>query len=89
MVAVEIMPGHVHLFVKAHRSGSPSRAASQVKGFTSRCLPRAGFPHLRYRLPTLWSRWYVAATAGAVPAETVRRYIGTQNDQPWRKERAQ
>ena len=57
MVALEIMPDHVHLFVKAHRSGSPSRIASQFKGFTSRWL-RAGFPHLRSRLPALWSRSY-------------------------------
>jgi putative transposase len=86
-VALEIMPDHVHLFVKAHPSGSPSKIASQFKGFVSRCL-RPEYPHLRPRLPALWSRSYFAATAGAVPAETVRRYIGTQNERPWRKERS-
>jgi putative transposase len=87
VVALEIMPDQVHLFVTAHRSGSPSRVASQFKAFTSRCL-RAEFPHLRPRLPACWSRSYFAAAAGAVPAQTVRRYTGTRNVRPWRKERA-
>ena len=87
MVALAIMPGQVHLFVKAHPSGSPSRIASQFDGLTSRRL-RAGFPHLRSRLPALWSRSYVAVTAGAVSAEAVCRYSGARNERRWRKERA-
>jgi putative transposase len=86
IVALEIMLDYVQLFVKAHRSESPSRVANQFKGFTSRCL-RDDFPHLRPRLPTLWSRSYFAATVGAVSAETMRQYIDTQNERPGRKER--
>jgi putative transposase len=88
MVALDIMSGHVHLFVTAHLSDSPSRVANQFKGLTSRSL-RAGFPHLRSRLLTLWSRSCFAVTAGAVLAERVRRCIGTQDERPWRKGRAQ
>jgi putative transposase len=87
IVALEIMPDHVHLFVKAHPADSPSHIANQFKGFTSRRL-RQEFPHLRSRLPTLWSRSYFAATAGAVSAATVRRYIDTQHERPWLKERS-
>ncbi len=47
---------------------------------------RQEFPHLRSRLPTLWSRSYFAASAGAVSAATVQRYIDTQYERPWRKE---
>ena len=86
IVALEIMPDHVHLFVKAHPSDSPSRIANQFKGFTSHQLRRE-FPHLRSRLPTLWSRSYFAATVGTVSAATVQRYIDTQYERPWRKER--
>jgi putative transposase len=86
IVALEIMPDHVNLVVKAHPSDSPSHVASQFKGLTSRRL-RTELPHLRSRLPALWSRSYVAATVGAVSAEAVRWYIGTQNERPWRKER--
>jgi putative transposase len=86
IVALEIMPDHVHLFVKAHPKHSPSYIANQFKGFTSHVL-RAEFPHLRSRLPTLWSKSYFAATVGAVSAATVQRYIDTQYERPWRKEK--
>jgi putative transposase len=55
MVTLAVMPDAVHLFVKAHPSDSPSRIASQFKGFTSQRL-RADFPHLWSRLRPLWSR---------------------------------
>jgi putative transposase len=74
----------VHLFVKAHPKDSPSFIANQLKGFTSRRL-REEFPHLRSRLPTLWSRSYLVASVGAVSAATVQRYIDTQYERPWRK----
>ena len=80
MVAVEIMPYHVRLLVRAHAS---SPIANQFTGLTSRRL-RAEFP----RPPALWSRPYSAATVGAVSAETVRRHSGMQNERLWREERA-
>ncbi len=85
IVTLEVMPDHVHLFVKALPKHSPSYIANQFKGITSRTL-RAEFPHLRSRLPTLWSKSYFAATAGAISAATVRSYIDTQYERPWRKE---
>lgn len=87
IVACEVMPDHVHLFVKAHPKDSPSLVANQLKGFTSRRL-RDEFPWLRSRLPTLWSRSYFVATVGAVSAATVQRYIDTQYERPWRKGRS-
>ena len=84
VIALEIMPDHVHLFVKAHPKHSPSFIANQIKGSTSRIL-RQEFPSLRSRLPTLWSRSFFTATVGAVSANTVRQYIDTQYDRPWRK----
>jgi putative transposase len=86
IMALEIMPDHVHLFVKAHRSDSSSPAASQFKGCTSRRL-RADCPHLRSRLLARWSWPYFAVMAGTVSAEAVRRYTGTQHGGTWRKER--
>lgn len=85
VIALEVMPDHVDLFVKAHPKHSPSYIANQVKGLTSRVL-REEFPHLRSRLPTLWSRSYFAGTVGTVSAATVQRYIDTQYERPWRKE---
>ncbi len=86
IVACEIMPDHVHLFVKTGPKDSPAHVANQLKGYTSRML-RKEFPHLRSRLPTLWSKSYFAATVGTVSAATVQRYIDTQYERPWRKEK--
>ena len=87
IVACEEVPDHVHPFVKTRPPDSPSFVANQVKGATSRTL-RDGFPHLRSRLPTLWSRSYFVASAGAVGAATVQRYIDAQYERPWRTGRA-
>jgi putative transposase len=84
IVALEVMPDHVHLFVRADPTASPSHIANQLKGFTSRAL-RDEFPHLRRRLPTLWSRSYFVASVGNVSAATIQRYIETQWERPWRK----
>jgi putative transposase len=88
IIALDVMPDHVHLFVKHDPKASASYVANQFKGFTSRVL-RHEFPHLRSKLPTLWSSSYFAASAGAVGADAVRRYIDTQRERPWRKDRQQ
>jgi putative transposase len=81
IVTLEVMPDHVQLFVKTRPKDSPSYVANQLKGFTSRRL-REEFPHLRSRLPTLWSRSFFVASVGAVSAATVQRYIDTQYERP-------
>jgi putative transposase len=94
IVALEIMPDHMDMFVKVHRSDRPSLLADLFKGFTLRRL-QAEFPHLRSfphpwsRPPALWFRPYFTATIGAVPAETLCQYTGAQNERPWRKEQPQ
>jgi putative transposase len=75
--ALEIMPDHVHLFVEADPRWSVAEMVNRLKGHTSRVLRRE-FPHLRSRLPTLWSRSYYAGTVGHVSETTVRKYIEAQ-----------
>ncbi len=84
IIALEVMPDHVHLSVKHDPKSSASYVANQFKGFTSRVL-REEFPHLKSRMPTLWSSSYFAASAGAVPAATVEKYINTQWERPGKK----
>jgi putative transposase len=81
--ALEVMPDHVHLFVKSDPSCSPAHLANQFKGFTSHVL-RRGFRHLFSRLPTLCSRSYFAASVGYVTEAAVKRYIDTQ----WEREKS-
>lgn len=54
---MEVMPDHVHLFVKATPSDSVAHIVSQFKGKSSFRL-RQEFPHLKSRLPTMWTRSY-------------------------------
>ncbi|MCG3041883.1 IS200/IS605 family transposase [Streptomyces fenghuangensis] len=84
IVAFEVMSDHVHLFVQHDPKSSASYVANQFKGFTSRVL-REEFPHLRSRMPTLWSSSYFAASAGALSADTVEKYIDTQWERPRKK----
>jgi putative transposase len=84
IVALEIMPDHVHVFVRADPEASPSYLANQFKGMSSRVL-RQEFPALKRRLPTLWSRSYFVSSVGNVSAATIERYIDTQWERPWRK----
>jgi putative transposase len=86
VMACVVMPGQVHLFAATGPADSPAHVANQFKGYTSRVL-REEFPHLRSRLPALWSRWCFAAAVGAVSAAAVQRYTGTRYERPWRKEK--
>jgi putative transposase len=74
VIALEVMPDHVHRSVKAHSKHPPSFIANQIKGFTSH-QQRSEFPALKTRLPTLWSRSLFCATVGA---DTVAQYTDTQ-----------
>jgi putative transposase len=74
---MEVMPDHVHLFVEADPRWCVAELVNRLKGVSSRIL-REEFPHLKSRLPTLWSRSYFAATVGVVSESAVRKYIENQ-----------
>jgi putative transposase len=75
--ALEVIPDHLHLFVDCPPTLDPQHLANQFKGYTSRIL-RDAFPHLRSRLPSLWSRSYYVGSAGHVSTETIQNYIVQQ-----------
>jgi len=76
ILAMEIMPDHIHLFVSAPPNISPHQIMFRIKGYTSRIL-REEFPHLK-KLPSLWTRSYFVSSAGNVSSETIKRYIEEQ-----------
>ena len=76
IVALEVMPEHVHVFLNALPSISPSDIMAKVKGVTSKML-RQEFKHLQH-LPSLWTRSFFCSTAGNVSSETIQRYIAEQ-----------
>lgn len=78
IVAQEVMPDHVHLFVSAPPKYSPADLAKLFKGASSYALKRE-FPneinkHI-WKVGTLWSPSYYVGTAGHVSADVIKRYI--------------
>jgi len=76
ILALEIMPDHVHLFLSAPPYFSPHTILRKIKGRSARIL-RQGFPEL-LKLPSMWTRSYFVSTAGNVSSETIKKYIEGQ-----------
>ena len=82
MLALEIMPDHLHLFVGAKPTDIPYMIVKQLKGVSSIRL-REKFPELTYlgypiqwkQFPHLWARGYYCGSAGHVSQDAVKRYI--------------
>lgn len=76
---MEIMPDHVHIFIKATTVDAPVYIISQLKGFTSRTL-RKEYVELRKRIPTLWTRSYYCESVGHISEKTIKKYIEKQKN---------
>ena len=82
MLALEIMPDHLHLFVGAKPTHIPWLIVKQLKGVSAIRL-REQFPDLVYlgyekhrkQFPHLWARGYYCGSAGHVSQDAVKRYI--------------
>ncbi|MGC8512782.1 MAG: IS200/IS605 family transposase [Acidimicrobiales bacterium] len=79
IVASEVMPDHVHIFVRVRPTDSPAEVVATFKGRTSRVL-RQEYAWLG-RGRVLWSKSYFAASVGYVSESTVRQYIEHQWDE--------
>ena len=73
LIALEVMPAHVHMFINAPTCESAADIARWVKGRASKVL-RDEFPSLK-KLPSLWSPSYFVATTGQVSTNTIKKYI--------------
>ncbi len=78
IIAMEVMPDHVHLFLNVKPTDDPSSIMRQIKGRASHHL-RKEFPEL-LKIPTLWTPSYFVSTAGNICTETVKKYIEQQRD---------
>lgn len=77
VLALEIMPDHVHLFLNAHPRIAPYQIMHDLKGYSARVL-RNEFPDELRHLPSMWTRSYFVSTAGNVSSDTIRKYIDEQ-----------
>lgn len=74
---MEVLPDHVHLFVKSTPVIAVQHLVNQLKGYSSVMLRRE-YPSLEKRLPTLWSRSYYCETIGHISEDAIIRYIEDQ-----------
>ena len=76
VLALEVQPDHIHLFISIPPATSVADAIKILKGSTARKL-FVKFPELKKQLcgGHLWSPSYYVGTAGNVSSETIQKYI--------------
>jgi putative transposase len=79
VLAVDVQPDHVHLFVSMPPTMSIAQSVKLFKGISARQL-RLMYPQLRKRTRSdrLWAPSYYVGTAGHVSADTIKKYIEAQ-----------
>jgi putative transposase len=79
VIALEIMPDHVHLLVEVDPQFGIHRLVKNIKGVSSHDL-RKEFATLRSRLPSLWTNSYFVSTVGGAPLEVIKQYVENQKN---------
>ena len=72
----EIMPDHIHLFIKCKTSHNISNIVKHLKGYSSFKL-REAYPYYR-TCKGLWSPSYYCESIGHISENTIKRYIEEQ-----------
>lgn len=76
---LEVMPDHVHIFIKTPPTIGVHFLIQQLKGSTARKL-RQEFHSLKTRLPNMWTRSYYVESVGHISENTVKKYIEEQKN---------
>ena len=76
---LNIMPDHVHLFVKTKPTIAPHFLIQQIKGISSRIV-RNEFKELKRKMPSMWTRSYFIESVGHISQETIEKYIQEQKN---------
>jgi putative transposase len=79
VLELDVMPDHVHLLVECDPQFGIHHLVKLCKSRSSRLL-RQEFPHLKRRLPTLWTNSYFVSTVGGAPLAVIRQYIENQKN---------
>lgn len=69
-----------HLLVEADPQHGIHKLVKAMKDVSSRAL-RTKFPHIKSRLPTLWTNSYFVSTVGGAPLEVIKQYI--EDEKPY------
>ena len=76
---MEIMPDHVHLFIKCDPTDNPQFIVKNLKGYTSFFL-RKEFPHIKSRMPCMWTRSFYCESIGHISESSIKKYIEQQKN---------
>ena len=79
IIALEIMPDHVHVLVEVDPQFGIHRLVKNLKGVSSHIL-RQEFPTLKSKLPTLWTNPYFVSTVGGAPLAIIKQYVENQKN---------
>jgi putative transposase len=79
VIALEVMPDHVHLLVEVDPQFGIHRLVKNIKGASSHYL-RQEFETLRTRIPTLWTNSYFVSTVGGSPLSVIKQYVEQQKN---------
>ena len=79
VIEMEIMPDHVHLLLEVDPQFGINNAVKQMKGYTSKTL-REEYPHLKMKMPSLWTNSYFVSTVGEAPLSVIKQYIENQKN---------
>ena len=79
VIEMEIMPDHVHLLMEVDPQFGVDNAVKLIKGHTSKVL-REEYPHLKTKMPTLWTNSYFVSTVGGAPLSVIKQYIENQKN---------
>lgn len=81
VLALEVMPDHLHLFLSARPNEAPATIIKKLKGALARKIFKE-FPQLRRNVHEghLWAPSYFVGTVGSVSTETIEKYIEKSQD---------
>lgn len=79
VIEMEIMPDHVHLLMEVDPQFGVNNAVKLIKGHTSKVL-REEYPHLKTKMPTLWTNSYFVSSVGGAPLSVIKQYIENQKN---------
>jgi putative transposase len=79
IIALEIMPDHVHLLCEVDPQFGIHRLVKQLKRVSAHTL-RQEFHTLKSRLPTLWTNRYFVSTVGGAPLAVIKQYVENQKN---------
>ena len=74
---VETDKDHIHLLVSCDPQFGIHKCVKRMKGRSSKLL-REEFPHIKTRLPSLWTNSYFCASIGGAPISVLKQYIREQ-----------